>query len=62
MKRYIIPSITIDPIFAMNILAGSLQNHNEYSDADDLSNRNLFDKMDDTYPSKGDGLWDEADD
>ena len=62
MKRYIIPSITIDSVFAMNILAGSLQNHNEYSDADDLSNRNLFDKMDDAYPAKGDGLWDDADD
>ena len=59
MKRYIIPSITIDPVFAMNILAGSLQNHNEYSDADDLSNRNLFDAKDEALVPKDNDLWDE---
>jgi hypothetical protein len=59
MKRYIIPSITIDPTFAMNILAGTLQKHDDYSDADDLSNQGLYDGMEDAYPPKDKGLWEE---
>lgn len=60
MKRYIIPSITIDPmIFKMNLLAGSLERHDEYSTADPLSNNSLFDDQENTYPSKDKGVWDE---
>ena len=61
MKKYIIPSITIDPmIFKMNLLAGSLDKHDEYSTADPLSNNSLFDDMEDAYPPKDKDLWNEA--
>ena len=61
MKKYIIPSITIDPIiFKMNFLAGSdPQAKNQVSNADALSNNSLFDDQENTYPSKDKGVWDE---
>lgn len=60
MKKYIIPSITIDPmIFKMNLLAGSLERHDEVSTSEALGNSSLFDDQENTYPSKDKGVWDE---
>ena len=61
MKRYIIPSICINPmIFAMNFLAGSdPQAKNQVSTAAALGNSSSFDDEEDVSPSSGKSFWDE---
>ena len=59
MKKYIIPSICINPmIFAMNFLAGSMDKHDEVSTSGALSNHSSFEE-DDTDLSKGKSFWDD---
>lgn len=62
MKKYIIPSICINPmIFAMNFLTGSDPNQptNQVSTADALGNSSSFDDEEDVSPSNGKSFWDE---
>ena len=61
MKKYIIPSISINPmIFAMNILADSdPQATNQVITADALDNSSSFADEEDVSPSNGKSFWDE---
>ncbi len=61
MKKYIIPSICINPmIFAMNFLAGSdPQVNNGYSQSAALGNNSSFDDEEEVSPSNSKSFWDE---
>ena len=61
MKKYIIPSICINPmIFALNFLADSDPGvNNTYSGSAALGNSSSFDDEEDVSPSNGKSFWDE---
>ena len=64
MKKYIMPITDIEKTtLSISILEPSKpQAVDSISESEQLGNGVLFDKMDDAYPPKGDGLWDDADD
>ena len=64
MKKYIMPITDIErTTLSASILEPSKpQAVDSISESEQLGNGVLFDKMDDAYPAKGDGLWDDADD
>ncbi len=61
MKKYLKPYTEIETtLLSVNFLAGSDPNsYNEEGDGEAI-NRGFFDDLEDSYPPKDNGLWDDA--
>lgn len=60
MKKYIKPETTIEKMSPAESILGMTTPTDGYSNAEQLNNGGFFDDLEDSYPPKDKGLWDDA--